>query len=74
MWYELLINGYSWFVNTLNYTSNIKLAECVGGELTEGCYTHTETVQMIRQLNEYQEIGFNSRLQHLNRTGVTILN
>ena len=69
MWYELLINGYSWFTNQLNYTPDIKLAETVGGELTEGNYTIKEVSQMRRQLNDYQLIGYNTRLIHLNRTG-----
>lgn len=69
MWYELLINGYSWFTNQLNYTPDIKLAETVGGELTEGNYTINEVSQMLRQLNDYQLIGYNTRLIHLNRTG-----
>ncbi len=70
MWYELLINGYSWFTNQLSYTPNIKLAETIGGILTEGHYTNTEAKQMRNQLNDYTILGFNKQLIHLNRSGI----
>jgi hypothetical protein len=70
MWYELLINGYTWFTNQSEYTPNIKLAESVGGELNEGFYTRNEVSQIRQQLNDYQTLGFNSQLKHLNRTGI----
>lgn len=71
MWYEILINGYSWFTNQQNYSPNIKLADKPNGELTEGIYTQTEARQMREQLHDYQVLGFNKRLAHLNRTGIT---
>lgn len=70
VWYELLINGYSWFTTQLEYTSDIKLANEVGGELSEGRYTSTEVSQIRRQLDDYQKLGFNTRLIHLKRNGV----
>lgn len=70
MWYEILINGFTWYVNQLNYTNNIKLAEKVNGELTEPHLTHNEAKQIREQLNHYQTLGFNMRLTHLNRTGI----
>lgn len=70
MWYELLINGYTWFTNQLEYTPNIKLADIAGGSLSEGHYTRSESTQIKQQLNDYQILGFNSKLIHLNRTGI----
>lgn len=70
MWYEILINGYSWFTNQNIYTSNIKLAETVNGELIEGSYTKNEASQIRRQLYDIQTLGYNPRLQHLGRTGI----
>lgn len=70
MWYELLINGYTWFTNQLAYTPNIKLAEKVGGDLSEGIYTREEATQMRSQLDNYQNLGYNVKLVHLNRTGL----
>lgn len=70
VWYELLINGYSWFTTHLEYTPDIKLASEVGGELSEGHYTSAEISQIRRQLDDYQKFGFNTRLIHLKRNGV----
>jgi hypothetical protein len=70
MWYELLVNGYTWFTNQLEYTPNIKLSECVGGELSEGRYTQSEVSQIRGQLYDYVTLGYNRKLIHLNRTGV----
>ena len=70
MWYELLINGYTWFTNQSEYTPNIKITDSVGGVLNEGIYTKDEARQMRSQLNDYKNLGFNSRLKHLNRTGI----
>jgi len=70
VWYELLINGYSWFTTQLEYTPDIQLASEVGGTLSEGNYTQQEISQMRRQLNDYQTLGFNTKLIHLKRNGV----
>ncbi len=70
MWYELLINGYSWFTNERTFSPKIKIAESVNGELTEGHYTRSECRQMAQQLSDYQNLGFNSKLVHLNRSGI----
>jgi hypothetical protein len=72
MWYEILINGYSWFTNQSSYTPNIKLASQVGGELTEGHYTQNEAKQIREQLHDIQLLGYNKRLIHLNRTGLFV--
>lgn len=71
MWYEILINGYTWFINELTYSSSIKLSEKVGGELTEGHYTSSEMKQIRQQVRDYELLGYNSRLTHLDRSGVT---
>jgi len=72
MWYEILINGYSWFVNDIyQYGNKIKIADCVGGILTECSFTKNETSQINFQLDDYQQLGFNKRLAHLGRTGIT---
>lgn len=71
-WYEILINGYSWFTNEANYHPAIKIAETPFGELTEGRYTRTEIEQMKRQLRNYETLGYNQNLEHLNRTGITV--
>lgn len=71
MWYELLINGYSWFTNQLYYTNDLKLAESVNGDLNEPHLTYNEGKQIRDQLNDYQSLGFNKKLQHLNRTGIS---
>ena len=70
VWYELLINGYSWFTTQLEYTPDIQLASEVGGTLSEGTYTQQEVSQMRRQLNDYQTLGFNTQLIHFKRNGV----
>lgn len=70
MWYEILINGYTWYTNTLTYSPKIQLSESVGGVLTEGCYTKTEISQIKQQLNDFLILGFNTRLIHLNRSGI----
>lgn len=70
MWYEILINGFTWYTNQLVCTPSIKISECVGGTLTEGTYTRNELSQIRQQLNDYQNLGFNTRLTHLNRTGI----
>ena len=72
MWYEILINGYSWFTNQTEYTPKIKITDKIGGELTEGTYTRTEARQIREQLHDIQLLGYNKRLIHLNRTGVFI--
>jgi len=69
MWYEILINGFSWFIKDLTFSSNIKIAEKVGGELTEGRYTRQEMSQIRQQVNDYLEYGANKMLSHLNRSG-----
>ena len=71
MWYEILINGYTWFINQNYYSSDIKLAEKPHGELTEGQYTRKEVKDIIAQINDYNTLGFNSRLKHLGHTGIT---
>ena len=70
MWYEILINGYTWFTNTLIYSPKIQLSESVGGVLSEGCYTRAEITQIKQQLNDFEILGFNTRLIHLNRSGI----
>lgn len=70
MWYELLINGYRWFSNTTEYTPKFKISETVGGELTEGDYTHSERQQVCEQMYYYRELGYNPKLKHLGRSGV----
>lgn len=71
MWYEILINGYNWYINTLTYSSKIQIADCVGGVLSEGKYTRNELSQINNQIDDYQTLGYNKRLVHLNRTGIT---
>ncbi len=71
MWYEILINGYSWFVKQLNYTSDIKISESICGNLIEPHLTRSEAIQIKTQLNDYQTLGFNTRLLHLNRSGIS---
>lgn len=70
MWYELLINGYTWFTNQSEYTRDIKIADEVGGNLSEGIYTYDQAKQIRQQLNDYATLGFNTKLTHLNRTGL----
>lgn len=70
MWYELLINGYTWFTTQLEYIDDFRIAERIGGELTKGTYTRSEISQIRHQLHDYQTIGVNSRLRYLNRSGV----
>ena len=72
-WYELLIDGYSWFTNQLFYTKDFKISECINGELNEPTLTHSQASQIRQQLNWYQIHGVNFKLAHLNRSGMTIL-
>lgn len=70
MWYEILINGYSWFINQLTTSSNIQLAEKPNGVLSEGKYTRNELSQIRSQVNDYESLGYNTKLIHLNRNGI----
>ncbi len=70
MWYEILINGYSWFTNQLTF-ENFQIAESIGGVSTEPKLSINEAKQIREQLDDYKVLGFNKRLLHLNRSGIT---
>lgn len=73
VWYELLIDGYTWYTNEKKYHTKMKLADKVGGNLSEGFYTYSIATQIKRQLHDYQTLGYNTKLHHLNRSGITVL-
>lgn len=70
IYYEILINGYTWFITKLTYSSKIKLAQEVGGDESEGIYTKNELSQIRQQIQDYETLGFNSRLKPFNRDGI----
>jgi hypothetical protein len=70
-WYIILIDGYSWYINSLEDKSgNIKIAETVGGQLSEGHYTKNQMSQIRAQIDDYERLGFNSRIAHLKDNGI----
>lgn len=70
-WYTILINGYRWYINSLDDKSaRIKISETVGGQLSEGRYTSQELSQIRAQIDDYERLGYNSRIIHLKDSGI----
>lgn len=72
-WYELIIDGYRWYTNQRYYDQHFKIAETLGGELTLPNLTTNQVYQIKDQLNDFQKLGFNSKIIHLNRNGIHLI-
>lgn len=72
-WFEIIIDGFTWYTDQIYYNDSFKISETLGGELNKPRLSNNQKSQVLNQFNDYQRLGFNSKILHLNRSGEYIL-